>query len=259
MKEFTLLCWNVNGIRAARRNGFLEWLYREAPDILCVQETKADPALLDEELRNPKGYHSCWNFPQRKGYGGVATFSREQPRKIQKDISLDTFDTEGRIILAEYNQFVLFNVYFPNGKKDETRLKYKMDFYNAFFDFIEPLRKSGERLILCGDFNTAHKEIDLSRPKENSRISGFLPMERAWLDKLVAHRYIDTFRHFNQDPNQYTWWDMKTRARERNVGWRLDYFFITENLLPSLTSAFIMREVTGSDHCPVGIKLAPPR
>jgi exodeoxyribonuclease-3 len=146
-------------------------------------------------------------------------------------------------------------VYFPNGKMGEERLKYKMDFYEAFLKFVDSLKAKGNKLIICGDFNTAHKEIDLARPKENASISGFLPIERAWLDKFVTHGYIDTFRQFNKEPNNYTWWDMKTRARERNVGWRIDYFFVTENLLPMVSSAFIMAEVTGSDHCPVGITL----
>ena len=258
MRDIKLLCWNVNGIRASRRSGFLEWLYHESPDVLCVQETKAEPAQLDEDLREPHGYYTYWNFPERKGYSGVATFTKEKPHRVQKDFGMESFNTEGRIIVTEYHEFVLFNVYFPNGKKDETRLKYKMDFYDAFFDFIEPLRKSGKKLIICGDYNTAHNEIDLTRPKENATVSGFLPMERAWLDKLVAHGYIDTFRHFNQEPNHYTWWDLKTRARERNVGWRLDYFVITENLLPALSKAFIMPEVMGSDHCPIGIILTIP-
>ena len=255
MKEKRILCWNVNGIRAVRGKGFLEWLYRESPDILCVQETKASPEQLDEDLREPKGYHVYWNYPERKGYGGVATFSRDKPRRVQNGFGVREFDIEGRFIITAYPEFILLNVYFPNGKKDATRLKYKMDFYEACLDFIDRLKVKGERLIICGDFNTAHKEIDLARPKENEKLSGFLPMERDWMNKFVAHGYADTFRHFNKEPNQYTWWDLKTRARERNVGWRIDYFFVTENLLPSVSKAFIMPGVMGSDHCPVGIIL----
>ena len=253
VKETKILCWNVNGIRAAERNGFLEWLYRESPDILCVQETKANPGQLDKDLREPRGYHVYWNYPERKGYGGVATFTREEPSRVEYGFGIQRFDVEGRVIISEHSEFILFNVYFPNGKRDETRLKYKMDFYEAFFNFVEPLRQEGMKLIICGDFNTAHKEIDLARPKENERISGFLPVERAWMDRLTTHGYIDTFRHFNKEPNQYTWWDLKSRARERNVGWRIDYFFVTKNLLEFVSESFIMPEVTGSDHCPVGI------
>lgn len=258
MKETKILCWNVNGIRAAQRHGFLEWLYRESLDILCLQETKAHPEQLGRDLQEPHDYNTYWNYPERKGYSGVATFTREKPLRVQNDFGVQDFDIEGRVIISEYPQFILFNVYFPNGKKDESRLRYKIDFYDVFLDFVESLRQKGEKLIICGDFNTAHKEIDLARPKENENVSGFLPIERAWMDKLVAHGYIDTFRHFNKEPNQYTWWDLKSRARERNVGWRIDYFFVTENLLGSVSKAFIMPEVMGSDHCPIGIILKTP-
>jgi exodeoxyribonuclease-3 len=250
-----ILCWNVNGIRAVKGRGFLEWLYRESPDILCLQETKAHIEQLDADLREPHDYQTYWNYPERKGYGGVATFTKIKPVTVKYGFEGVEFDLEGRIIITEYPDFLLMNVYFPNGKMGEERLKYKMDFYEAFLRFADSLKERGTKLIICGDFNTAHKEIDLARPKENAHVSGFLPEERAWMDKLVAHGYVDTFRHFNQEPNQYTWWDMKTRARERNVGWRIDYFFVTENLLPMVTDAFIMPEVTGSDHCPVGIVL----
>lgn len=258
MKETKILCWNVNGIRAAQRHGFLEWLYRESLDILCLQETKAHPEQLGRDLQEPHGYHAYWNYPERKGYSGVATFTREKPLRVQNDFGVQDFDIEGRVIISEYPQFILFNVYFPNGKKDESRLRYKIDFYDVFLDFVESLRQKDEKLIICGDFNTAHKEIDLARPKENENVSGFLPIERAWMDKLVAHGYIDTFRHFNKEPNQYTWWDLKSRARERNVGWRIDYFFVTENLLGLVSKAFLMPEVMGSDHCPIGIILKTP-
>lgn len=254
MKEKKILCWNVNGIRAAVRNGFfLEWLYGESPDILCVQETKASPEQLGEDLRKPHGYHVYWNYPERKGYSGVATFTRERPSNVEYGFGIRRFDAEGRVIISEYSDFIIFNIYFPNGKQGDIRLKYKMDFYEAFLDFVEPLRQEGKKIIICGDFNTAHKEIDLARPKENEKVSGFLPVERAWMDKLTAHGYADAFRHFNHEPGQYTWWDLKSRARERNVGWRIDYFFVTENLLELVSDAFIMPEVMGSDHCPVGI------
>lgn len=255
MKEMKMLCWNVNGIRAVKEKGFLEWLSRESPDILCIQETKAHPDQLDPNLLQPEGYHAYWNYPEKRGYSGVATFTKEEPEDIQYGFGISEFDAEGRVITTRYPEFVIFNIYFPNGKKDENRLKYKMDFYEAFLQYVELIRKQEKRIIVCGDFNTAHKEIDLARPKENAKVSGFLPVERAWIDKFVAHGWIDTLRHFNNEPGQYTWWDLKSKARERNVGWRIDYFFTTENMLPSLSGAFIMPEVTGSDHCPVGIKL----
>ena len=255
MKEIKILCWNVNGIRALKGKGFLDWLYRESPDILCLQETKAHAEQLDKDLLEPEGYQSYWNYPERKGYSGVAIFTREKPLSVQYDFGAAGLDVEGRVLITEHPGFILFNIYFPNGKKDETRLKYKMDFYDVFLQFADSLKEEGKRLVACGDFNTAHKEMDLARPKENSKISGFLPEERAWIDKFISHGYVDAFRHFNQEPNQYTWWDMKTGARERNVGWRLDYFLVSKNIIPSVSEAFIMPEVMGSDHCPVGIIL----
>jgi len=253
--EINILCWNVNGIRAVGGKGFLEWLYRERPDVLCLQETKAQPDQLSKDLLEPKDYYTYWNYPARKGYSGVASLTREKPIRVQNGLGIPEFDTEGRVLITEYSAFILMNIYFPNGKKDEQRLKYKMDFYEAFLKFIDSLRAQGKGIIICGDFNTAHREIDLARPKENEKVSGFLPMERAWMDKFVAHGYVDTFREFNKEPGQYTWWDLKSRARERNVGWRIDYFFVTRNLLPSVSKAFILPEVAGSDHCPVGITL----
>ena len=255
MKETNILCWNVNGIRAVKGKGFLEWLYRESPDILCLQETKAHTEQLDKDLLEPDGYHTYWNYPERKGYSGVATFTREEPLGVQYDFNVAEFDIEGRVIITEHSEFVLFNVYFPNGKKDDSRLRYKMDFYEVFLQFADSLKAKGKKLVICGDFNTAHTEIDLARPRENEKISGFLPEERAWIDKFIAHGYVDAFRHFNKEPNQYTWWDLKSGARERNVGWRLDYFFVSENLLSPVAKAFILPDVMGSDHCPVGITL----
>ena len=255
MKETRILCWNVNGVRAVEKKGFLEWLYRESPDILCLQETKAHLDQLGRELQEPQGYRSYWNYPERKGYSGVVTFTREEPLDVRYDFGVSGLDMEGRVIVTEYPALVLVNVYFPNGKRDETRLRYKMDFYGAFLEFADSLRAKGKRLVTCGDFNTAHREIDLARPKENEKISGFLPEERAWIDKFIAHGYVDAFRHFNKEPNQYTWWDLKSWARARNVGWRLDYFLVSEDLMPSVSKAFIMPEVMGSDHCPVGIIL----
>jgi len=255
MNELRLFSWNVNGIRAVKEKGFLNWLNRESPDIVCLQETKARPEQLDADIKEPPGFNVYWNYPEKKGYSGVATFTREVPISVKYDFETADVDIEGRVIITEYPAFTLFNIYFPNGKKDETRLRYKMDFYDQFLTYADSLRDGGRKLIICGDVNTAHREIDLARPKENSNVSGFLPEERAWIDNLISHGYVDTFRHFNQEPQQYTWWDFKSRARERNVGWRIDYFFVSQELLPSITGAFIMPEVTGSDHCPIGLTL----
>jgi len=248
-----ILSWNVNGIRAAVNKGFLEWLGRENPDILCIQETKARPEQLDEKLNNAEDYHTYWAYPERKGYSGVALFSREKPIAVFNNFGDIEIDPEGRIIIAEYPRFILANIYFPNGKQNNERFQYKMNFYDAFLTYIDRLKHQDRKTIVCGDVNTAHKEIDLAHPKENSKVSGFLPEERAWIDRFIGLGFIDIFRKYNDKPEQYTWWDMKSRARERNIGWRIDYFFISSNLEPSVTDAYIMPDVPGSDHCPIGI------
>jgi exodeoxyribonuclease-3 len=255
MKEKRLLSWNVNGIRSVKNKGFFEWLKKESPDALCMQETKAQPDQLDADLKGPQGYYVYWAYPERKGYAGVGLYSREKPLDVRYDFGKTGLDIEGRVIVAEYPEFTLFNVYFPNGKQGPERLKYKMTFYDTFLAYADSLKAAGKDLVICGDVNTAHKEIDLAHPKENSKVSGFLPQERAWIDKFISRGYVDTFRRFNQEPNQYTWWDLKSGARARNVGWRIDYFFVNDKLMPSVAEAFILKDVMGSDHCPIGITL----
>lgn len=250
-----LISWNVNGIRAAYKKGAFDWFLNEQPDIFCVQETKARPEQLDADLTDVDGYYVYFSSAERKGYSGVALYSKRQPRNITRGFGIERFDIEGRILIAEYDDFTLFNIYFPNGKASEERLRYKMDFYDAFLDYVEDVKTAGQNVILCGDVNTAHKEIDLARPKENEKTSGFLPQERAWLDKFLGHGYIDTFRLFNQEPGQYTWWSLRSKARKRNVGWRIDYFFVNTAFQPHVTSAFILPDVMGSDHCPLGIEV----
>jgi len=249
------ISWNVNGIRAADRKGLFNWSKKESPDILCLQEIKALPEQVPPHLRNAPGYHVFLNSAERKGYSGVAIFTKERPFEIKKGFGIEKFDKEGRVLIIEYPSFVLFNIYFPNGKKNDERLDYKLNFYDTFLGYIDNLKAEGKNIVVCGDFNTAHKEIDLTHPKANEGRSGFLPIERAWMDTFVDHGYVDTFRHFNKEPNQYSWWDLKTRSRERNVGWRIDYFFVNKELLPHLKKAFIMQDVMGSDHCPVGIEI----
>ncbi|MBF0215897.1 MAG: exodeoxyribonuclease III [Candidatus Omnitrophica bacterium] len=248
-----IISWNVNGIRAAAKKGLIEWFRKESPDILCLQETKALPEQVNGMDILPEGYYAYWNNPERKGYAGVAVFTKEKPREVLYDFGEGSFDTEGRALVAEYKDFTLINVYFPNGGMGPERLKYKLDFYEEFLRYVDSLKV--RIIVIAGDVNTAHKEIDLARPKENEKNTGFLPEERAWMDKFISHGYVDTFRHFNKEGGNYTWWDYKTAARERNVGWRLDYFFVTEKMLPRVKRAFIMPEVQGSDHCPVGIEL----
>ncbi len=255
-KKIRLLSWNVNGIRAAYKKGFIDWVRKENPDILCIQETKAHPEQLTDDLLNINGYKSYFSSSVvKKGYSGVAVYTTPEPVNVGHGFGIPKFDDEGRIIIADYQKFILINIYYPNGKASDERLKYKMDFYDAFLDYADALVKKGKKLVICGDVNTAHKEIDLARPKENEKISGFLPIERDWMDKFISHGYVDTFRMFNDQPEQYTWWDMQSRARERNVGWRIDYFFVSENLKKYVKDAFIMPDVMGSDHCPVGVEI----
>lgn len=255
MKEVRILSWNVNGIRAAYKKGILNWFSKEQPDILCIQETKAMKEQLPQDLLNVNGYTSYFSSAERKGYSGTATYTKVNPVKVANGIGIKKFDSEGRFLITEFDEFILFNIYFPNGKAKKERLQYKMDFYEAFLKHLKKLLKQDKKIVICGDVNTAHKEIDLARPKANEKISGFLPEEREWIDKLLETGFIDTLRVFNQKPEQYTWWDMMTRARDRNVGWRIDYFFISDNLKDNLKNALILPEVMGSDHCPVGIEL----
>jgi len=256
MRNLRILSWNVNGLRSIAKKGFLEFIENDAPDILCIQETKAREEDIPKELKEISGYYSYFSAPERKGYSGVCIYTKEKPLSIEKNFGHEKFDVEGRALILEYPDFVLFNIYFPNGKMSSERLRYKMDFYDMFLDHVSNLLKKDKKLIICGDVNTAHKEVDIARPKENEKISGFLPEERAWISKFIEAGFIDTFRHFNKDPANYSWWDYKSKARERNVGWRIDYFFISGNLIGSLKSAFILNDVFGSDHCPVGIEIS---
>jgi len=256
LNRLKILSWNVNGIRAIHKKGFFDWLKKENPDMLCLQETKASPEQLPDELLNVNGYKSYFSSSiVKKGYSGVAIYTKQEPKKVEHGFGIPKFDDEGRIIAADYKNFVLINIYYPNGKASEERLKYKMDFYDAFLNYCETLKSIGKKLVICGDVNTAHREIDIARPKENENTSGFLKIERDWMDKFFSHGYLDTLRMFNQEPEQYTWWDLITRARERNVGWRIDYFFISENFKKNIKNAFILPDVMGSDHCPIGIEI----
>jgi len=253
----TLLSWNVNGARAVYKKGFLDWLAEAAPDILCLQETRAEEAQLPARLARPAGYHTHWNASQsKKGYSGTALFTRTEPLEVRFGLGWEEFDQEGRTIIARYPRFTLLNCYFPNGGRDHSRVPFKLAFYEAFLETCEQLRAQGQAVVFCGDVNTAHQEIDLARPKSNQNTTGFLPEERAWMDRLVAAGYVDTFRHLYPDlTGQYSWWSMPTGARSRNVGWRLDYFFVVTEAVDRVVEAMILPEVLGSDHCPVGLKL----
>ncbi len=250
-----LYSWNVNGLRAALKKNFLDWLLASGADVVCLQETKATPEQISEADREPDAFSSVWcSSTVKKGYSGVATYFRQQPLSHSQELPDPAFQGEGRLLLCEYPEFYLFNIYFPNGQMNEERLQYKLGYYDAFLAYAEELRKQ-KPIVVCGDFNTAHTEIDLARPKQNEDTSGFLPIERAWLDKLVAHGYLDTFRMFDTGPDNYTWWSFRANARAKNVGWRIDYFFISSELKDNVTRAWIEPDVTGSDHCPLGLEL----
>jgi len=252
-----LISWNVNGLRAAHKKGFLGWLYETEPDILGLQETKAEAVQLPDEVRTPKGYFAYFSHSKgRKGYSGVALYSKTKPDNVEYGIGISGFDDEGRVVIGHYGDLVLLNVYFPNGGGGPERLKYKLEFYDAFLLYIEKLRKKGKKVIFCGDVNTAHEAIDLARPKENEKNTGFLPEERAWIDELINSGYVDTYRSlFPRKTGVYSYWDMKTAARERNVGWRIDYFFVAPELVSKIVSAGVSENVYGSDHCPVWLEM----
>jgi exodeoxyribonuclease III len=256
MPQYKLLSWNVNGIRAAMGKGFLDWLLKENADMVCIQETKAQVEQIPVELKNANGYSAYFDSHKtKKGYSGVGLFTKIVPSFVGSSIGHEKFDGEGRIIEAHYSEFILYGIYFPNGGSGEDRLQYKLDFYDAFLEKINKQKAEGKSIVITGDVNTAHKEIDLARPKENVNTSGFMPVERAWVDKLVGSGFIDTFRMFYTEGGHYTYWDQRFRARDRNVGWRIDYFFVSENLKSNVKDAFINMDVMGSDHCPLGLVL----
>lgn len=249
-----LISWNVNGIRSVYNKGFLEWFTRESPDILCLQETKANFEQFPPELREMKEHAISHSSAEKKGYSGVATFSSKNILDTKK-LEKDCFDSEGRVLIHEFNDFFLLNCYFPNGQRDHKRVPFKMEFCDDVLAKMNELRKI-KPVIITGDFNTAHNEIDLANPKTNKNTTGFLVNERAWMDKFVAEGYVDVYRHLNPDKaGAYTWWSNMPGVRARNVGWRIDYFFVTKDLLPRVKSASIQPDVMGSDHCPVVLEL----
>ena len=250
-----LLSWNVNGIRAAVKKGFLEYLEDQNPEIICIQETKAHKEQLTSEILEDHGYFTYWHSGQKKGYSGVATFCKEEPLYIQEGIGIKKYDDEGRVLITEHNKFLLYNIYFPNGQKNEERLKYKLDFYDDLLPIINDQVESGNNVIVTGDWNTAHRSIDLARPNENKNTSGFMPIEREKVDEYILNGWIDTFRLFHEEGGRYSWWTYRFGARDRNIGWRIDYFFVNEGMVEICTDADIHQNILGSDHCPVSLML----
>jgi len=244
--------WNVNGIRAALEKGAWNWVQTFAPDVVCLQEIKARPEQLTEAQHALfDGYQPAWNPAQRPGYSGVATFCRGAPLETQLGIGLPEFDEEGRVVRTRFPDFLLYNIYFPNGGRGQERVDYKLGFYARLLEICDGLHAAGEQIVICGDFNTAHQEIDLRNPKENQETSGFLPEERVWIDHYLAHGFVDVFRMLYPERVQYTWWTYRVNARARNIGWRLDYFLVSEALAKRVKDVLVHDEVMGSDHCPV--------
>lgn len=256
LDEIKILSWNVNGIRAIEKKGFFEWLHSEQPDILCLQEIKADYKQLSDELRDIDYYHTFWNSAIKDGYSGTAVLSKEKPIKVQNGFGIKKFDNEGRFILVEYPEFILINSYFPSGGKDNKRADFKIDFHNAFLKQVIDLKEENKTILFCGDVNIAHTEIDLANPKSNKKKSGFLEQERLWINTIIDNDFVDTFRYFHPNKEKcYTWWSYLNNARNNNSGWRIDYFFIDNKSIEKVKESFIMSEIKGSDHCPIGIKM----
>lgn len=251
-----IISWNVNGLRAILSKNVIGEVRSLNPDVLCLQEIKARPDQLNQEqLAEFSEFNAYWNPAERPGYSGVVTFAKKEPQNISFSLGEARFDTEGRIIRIDYDNIVLFNLYVPNGKRDQTRLDYKLDFYAKLLEICDELHHAGKQIVLFGDMNTSHRPIDLKNPKQNEKYSGFLPEERAWIDKYLEHNFVDIYREIYPERVQYTWWTYRLNARSRNIGWRLDYFLISKQLIDRVVDTVIYEEILGSDHCPVGLDL----
>lgn len=247
--------WNINGIRAAIKKGAISWMQSEDIDVFCLQEVKARREQLPGDLSDLQNYSCYWNAAERPGYSGVAVYSRIAPMEIVYGLGIERFDNEGRVIRMRFPGFYLYNIYFPNGQRGNGRVDYKLDFYACLLDQCDALRASGDQVVITGDFNTAHREIDLAHPKANMLTSGFLAEERAWIDQYLEHGFVDVYRQLYPDRVQYTWWTFISNARSRNVGWRLDYYLVTDGLVDQVQDVIIHDAVMGSDHCPVSLLL----
>lgn len=245
--------WNVNGLRSAINKDFFQSFTKLETDVLCLQEIKAFPEQIPSEFHNLTDYSVTWNSAKRPGYSGVATYSRVQPLEIRMGLGIEEFDDEGRVIRYKFKDFYLYNIYFPNGQRGQDRVDFKLAFYEALLNECNQIHQNGEKIIITGDFNTAHTEIDLANPKENMKTSGFLPEERAWVTKYLENGFKDAYRELYPEKVEYTWWTYRFKARERNIGWRLDYFLVSDSLLSDVESVIIHNDVSGSDHCPVTI------
>lgn len=251
-----IVTWNVNGYRAVLKKDFKESVKQLDPDILCLQEIKAKPEQLKEEELNIPGYSAIWNSAERPGYSGVASYLRKDLLDHRKGLGVDEFDVEGRVIQLDLDDFVLFNIYFPNGQRGQDRVDYKLRFYAELLKICDDLHKKGRNVVITGDFNTAHNDIDLANPKENAETSGFLPEERVWIDHFLDHGFVDAYRALYPEKVQYSWWTYRVNARARGIGWRLDYYLISKGFMPKVKDVTIHDQVMGSDHCPVSLDLS---
>jgi exodeoxyribonuclease-3 len=251
-----IISWNVNGIRASYKKGALQTIFDYDADIIGIQETKSTPDQLSDEIKSPKEYTSYFDSSkERKGYSGVAVYTKVQPEKVLYGLGKEEFDTEGRCLTLIYKDLAFVTAYFPNGGRDVEHFQFKLKYYELFLKHVKKLEEKYGTVVFCGDLNVAHNEIDIARPKENANQIGFLPVERAWVDKVVASGFVDTFRALHKETVKYSWWDQKTRSRERNVGWRIDYFFINQKNTKKVIQADILTEVEGSDHAPTILEL----
>lgn len=249
-----LISWNVNGIRAAEKKELFQWMQSEQADVIALQETKAQPQQLTAQFHEQPGYYVHFASAERKGYSGVAVYSKEKPLKVYT-LDIEEFDAEGRTLFLDFADYTLINAYFPNSQEAGKRIDYKIRFCTAMQNKMDELSAKGKKVILCGDYNVAHKPIDLTNPKPNEGNPGYLPQEREWMDQFTSAGYIDTFRVFNQEPEQYSWWSYRFQARTRNIGWRIDYFCVNPALKDSLKTALIHQDIMGSDHCPIELQV----
>lgn len=247
--------WNVNGYRAILRKDALQWVPEVDPDVLCLQEVKANIDQISEEEAAIAGYEACWNGAERKGYSGTATYHKIKPDEVVRGFNVGKFDNEGRLIRSRFGDLYLYNIYFPNGGQENKRVPYKLEFYEELLNICDELHANGKQIIITGDFNTAHNEMDLANPKSNEKNTGFLPEERVWIDKYLEHGFVDAYRALYPERVEYTWWTYRFNSRARNVGWRLDYFLVSESLMSSVEDVVIHGEIMGSDHCPVSLIL----
>ena len=251
-----IITYNLNGIRAAMSKGLIDWISQVSPDVLCVQEIKANPDQVGVFEFEELGYHHYWYPAQKKGYSGVAIFTKQKPKHIEYGCGIKEYDDEGRILRIDFEEFSVMSVYHPSGSSGYLRQAFKMEWLGAFLNYINQLKATYPKLVICGDFNICHKAIDIHNPKSNANTSGFLPEEREWMEQFINSGFVDSFRYFNQEPHQYSWWSYRAGSRAKNLGWRIDYNFVTDNLKNRISRSVILPSAIHSDHCPVLLEMS---